>query len=198
MSKKITIIDDDLIDVNSNQNYRRLPSLQSNHQIESSTDSRETVRRAISQLFKDFIMTKTHQYSSKEFGSFGIYKARVETYTAGGEKFIVAFVPDDDFEIGTNRMLSSLKWTNFQTRETRNAKKEFNNLYLQEQIYKRDNVPLLQDRIRYIKTSNSSYVYAPENLQMKIELIPVKEDDNFPEEGTVEAAINLFTTVITI
>ena len=164
-------------------------------------DMPSRIRQAVAELFEGFVMTKTHSYTpdpSNPTYVFGIYKARVETLTTGGEKFIVAFVPNDKVPLGSQRLLSSLKWTNFQSRETNNMKKEFNQLQLEPQLYKRPNVSLLNDIINYSKPTSTSYLYKCNNLPLRVELIPSKKDETFAERGTVATALDLFTTSITI
>ena len=162
-------------------------------------DMPSRIREAVAELFEGFVMTKTHNYNIEDpLNSFGIYKARVETLTTGSEKFIVAFVPRDKVPLGSQRLISSLKWTNFQSRETTNMKREFNQMQLEAQLYKRPNVSLLNDIINYVKTTSSSYLYKCNNLPLRVELIPTKKDETFAEKGTVGSSIDLFSTSITI
>ena len=164
-------------------------------------DMPSRIRQAVSDLFEGVVMTKTHNYTpnpSDPTYVIGIYKARIETLTTGAEKFIVAFVNKDKVPLGSQRLLSSLKWSNFQTRETTNMKREFNQMQLEPQLYKRPNVSLLNDIINYYKTTSSSYLYKCNNLPLRVELIPTKKDEAFAERGTVATALDLFSTSITI
>lgn len=191
---KITILD---------ENFKFLDSDRSNPVNSLTNQDLEVqynnVRKAISKLFynykekSSFYMTKTHQSDT-----FGIYKAKVSTGMLGNQKFIVAIVPNDNIPIGSQKLLENLRWVSFQTRETKNSKKEFNNLELDLQEYVYSDVPMLKDKIHYEKTNRYAYVYIPENLPIKVEIIPLKEDDIYPDEGTVTTALNIFSTIINL
>jgi hypothetical protein len=191
---KITIID---------ENFKFLDSEKSNPLNGLTNEEIEqqyiNIRKAISKLFYNyrektsFYMTKTQQS-----GNFGVYKAKVSTGTLGNQKFIVAIVPDDNLSIGSQKLLESLRWVSFQTRETKNSKKEFNNLDLDLQEFVYTDVPILKDKIHYEKTNRYAYVYIPENLPLKVEIIPLKEDDIYPDQGTVATALNIFSTIINL
>ena len=144
---KATIFDDRLLGSTTGNNSFQMNSIPIETQI----------RLAISNLFKDCIMTKTHHYNNEDFGVFGIYKARITTLTTNGEKFIVAFVENDTHQIGTQKLLSSLKWSNFQARETFDMRKEFNGIDLQPQAYSSEtgfSSSLLKDKIQLVKKQN--------------------------------------------
>jgi hypothetical protein len=157
------------------------------------------IRKAIAKLFynykqgSSFYMTKTQQHEN-----YGIYKARVSMDLLGNEKFIVAIVPNDNIPIGNIKFLESLRWVSFQTRETTNIKKEFNKIDIQPQSYVQTDVPLLNDKIHYEKTTKRVYVYVPENLPLKVEIIPLKEGDSYSDHGSVISALNIFSTVINL
>ena len=161
-------------------------------------DMSSKIRQGVSKMFEGFVMTKTHAYTPDPSMPFGIYKALVDSLITGGEQFIIAFVPNDNVPLGSQRLLSSLKWSNFQTRTTTNMKKEFNQMNLDPQVYKRPNVQILNDVIHYYKPTKTSYLYKCENLPLKVELIPTKEDEVFAERGTVQSALDLFCTSITM
>jgi hypothetical protein len=161
---------------------------------------KQDIRNSVNSLFKNFIMTKTHQYNNPSFGNFGIYKARVDTNTGSKIKYIVAFVNDDYLEEGSQRLLGSLKWINFQSRETEDAKKEFNGFYLEPQTYQPQNNgnKLLYEKIFVEKEKKIMYIYRTENLPLKIEIIKSSHEDVLPERGTLIGAIELFSTILTI
>jgi hypothetical protein len=159
---------------------------------------KQDLRNAINGLFKNFIMTKTHQYNNPSFGNFGIYKARVDTNTGSKTKYIVAFVNDDYLEEGSQRLLNSLKWINFQARETEDVKKEFNGYYLEPQNYQPRENKLLYEKIFVEKERKNMYIYRTENLPLKIEILRSSPEDVLPERGTLIGSIELFSTIITI
>jgi len=156
------------------------------------------IRKAIGDMFPNFYMTKTQHYNDPTYGSYGIYKGRVGSFTIGPTKYLVAFVMNDNLPVGSQKMLSSLSWTNFQTRETDNPQKEFGGLQLSEQFTEMKENPVLMDRIHLAKEGKYSYIYKSANLPIKIELIPTTEDDHFATEGTVVSALSLYTTSLTL
>ena len=171
--------------------------------VQESMESKElqynNIRKAIAKLFynykqgSSFYMTKTQQHEH-----YGIYKARVSMDLLGNEKFIVAIVPNDNIPIGNIKFLESLRWVSFQTRETTNIKKEFNKIQIEPQSYVQTDIPLLNDKIHYEKTTRKVYVYVPENLPLKVEIIPLKEGDSYSDHGSVISALNIFSTVINL
>ena len=198
---KITIIDDNFTFLESDKSNPK-SSYNLNEQNQIKEQQQDAIRKAISKLFYNypqktsFFMTKTHQHNN-----YGIYKAHVNTDMLGNEKFIVAIVPNDNLSIGSSKLLENLRWISFQTRETKNLRKEFNGLELEQQSYVSTDIPLLKDKIHYEKKTKISYLYVPENLSMKIEIIPLKEDDVYTYEnasGNVITALNIFSTVITL
>ncbi len=190
---KATIFDDRLLGSSSG-----LGSTTGNNSFQMNSIPIETqIRLAISNLFKDCIMTKTHHYNNEDFGVFGIYKARITTLTTNGEKFIVAFVENDTHQIGTQKLLSSLKWSNFQARETFDMRKEFNGIDLQPQSYSSETTSsLLKDKIQLVKKTKQGYIYRTENLPIKIELLFTNENDFYASTGTILSAIDIFSTII--
>ena len=156
------------------------------------------IRKAISDMFPNFYMTKTQQYNDPTYGSYGIYKARVGSFTIGPTKYLAAFVMNDSLPVGSQKMLSSLSWSNFQTRETDNPQKEFGGMQLSEQFTEMKENPVLMDRIHLAKEGKYSYIYKSANLPIKIELMPVNEDDHFAQEGTIVSALSLYTTSLTL
>ena len=87
-----------------------------------------SVRNAIAQLYDGFVMTKTQNH-----GSWGIYKALVDSLTGGESKFLVAIVPNDSMNpLGMQAHISDLPWHSFQTRTTKNVKLEFGGLPSEE------------------------------------------------------------------
>lgn len=179
-------------------NNYQAPQPKYQNMFKTGTNPHDGIRKAVAELFKGFHLTKTQQFDDPTFGKYGIYKARVSSLTIGPSKYIVAFVPNDTLPVGSTKMIQSLAWNNFQARETQNPLKEFNGLQLQEQFFQVKEHPILLDRINFVKESKYSYVYKAENLPLKIELIPTKEDETFAQSGTVLSAIDLFTTSVTL
>lgn len=153
----------------------------------------DMIRQKINSTYSNFIMTKVGQYEN-----YGIYKALVDSYTAGPSKYIVTIVPNDVTPIGGQKPLSFLKWESFQTRTTTNLSKEFNGIDIRPQAYRITQENNISDNINMIDEKRTHYVYMAENLPLKIEILKIKPEDVFSERGTVTSALELYQTVVTI
>jgi len=153
----------------------------------------DLIRNKISNLYNNFVMTKVGQYEIH-----GIYKALVNSLTSNSSKFIVAIVPNDNIPIGREKLLSSLKWISFQTRTTTNILKEFGNITLQPQSYHITAENNISDIVNLVDEKHSHFLYTPDNLPIKIEVLKLKTDDSFANKGTVTSALELYQTVLSI
>jgi len=100
--------------------------------------------------------------------------------------------------MGSEKMLSSLRWVSFQTRTTDNIAKEFNGVQVYPQTYSINSQNNISDPVNLIEEKRSHFLYLPENLPIRIEVLKLKEDDNFARKGTVSSALELYQTVLTI
>jgi hypothetical protein len=170
----------------------------SNSSKKSFDNEHDYVRKAISETYKGFMMVKTHEFNEEAYGLYGIYKARVEMDTLGNDKCIVAIVPGDKTPLGGNKPLSVLKWTSFQTRESYDPVKDYNNFQMYPQrVYYTEN-PVLKDKIRLVKTTKVKSIYKAENVPLKVELLHLNEDDSFPQNGSVWGALQVYSTVLVL
>jgi hypothetical protein len=161
-------------------------------------DEKAYVRKAFNELYKGVIMTKTNEYNQEPYGIYGIYKARLSSYTMGDNNIIIAIVPEDDLPLGTRKLIDSLEWISFQTRVMTNVKKDLNGFVLPIQNYMIKGDSILNDRIKAIKETNTKIVYSTSNLPLKVEILKINEDDTFSEEGSIISALEVFQTVVTI
>lgn len=164
--------------------------------MNSNFDPKDNVRKAVSDVYNGVIMTKTNQWEKEPYGTYGIYKARLNSYTSSDSNIIIAIVPDDVNPLGTNKLIDSLDWVSFQTREMKNSKKDLNgfNLTFQNYMIKNDNI--LHDKIKCVSETPTKYIYRAENLPLKVELLKLKEDSQFASEGTIWSALEVFSSII--
>ena len=197
MSLKATILDESILhQLSGIPQYQTKP--QTKQKILSEPlDEKEYVRKAFNDIYKGIMMTKTNNWNQEPYGQYGIYKARLNSYTAGDNKIIIAFVYEDYEPIGTNKIIDALKWTSFQTREITNTKKDLNGFVLSLQNYMITNNSILHDRIKLVNETPAKYVYKATNLPIKVEILKLKEDDHYSDEGSVWAALETFATVVT-
>ncbi len=164
--------------------------------MNSRFDPKDNVRKAIADVYNGVIMTKTNQWEKEPYGTYGIYKARLNSYTSSDSNIIIAIVPDDVNPLGTNKLIDSLEWVSFQTREMTNSKKDLNGFNLSFQNYMIKNDCILHDRIKCVSETPTKYIYRAENLPLKVELLKLKEDSQFASEGTVWSALEVFSSII--
>ena len=164
--------------------------------MNSRFDPKDNVRKAVADIYNGVIMTKTNQWEKEPYGTYGIYKARLNSYTSSDSNIIIAIVPDDVNPLGTNKLIDSLEWVSFQTREMKNSKKDLNgfNLSFQNYMIKNDNI--LHDKIKCVSETPTKYIYRAENLPLKVELLKLKEDSQFASEGTIWSALEVFSSII--
>jgi hypothetical protein len=154
------------------------------------------VRKAFCEVYNGVVMTKTNQWEKEPYGSYGIYKARLNSYTSSDSNIIIAIVEDDMNPLGTNKLIDSLEWVSFQTREMTNSKKDLNGFSLQYQNYMIKNESILHDRIRLKSETPTKYIYRAENLPLKVEILKLRDDSQFSSEGTIWSALEVYSTVV--
>lgn len=206
MVLKGTILDDSILDQFGGQQQYSPPQqdipktrAQMKQRIFSNPiDEKEYIRKAFSELYKGVIMTKTNEWNQEPYGVYGIYKARLNSYTMGDNNIIIAIVPGDELPLGTRKLIDSLEWLSFQTRVMTNVKKDLNGFSLPMQNYMIKGDSILNDRIKAIKETNTKMIYSTSNLPLKVEILKLNEDDTFSEEGSIISALEVFQTVVTI
>ena len=170
---------------------------QKRHQVMNSNfDPKAEVRKAFADIYNGVIMTKTNQWEKEPYGTYGIYKARLNSYTSSDNNIIIAIVEDDVNPLGTNKLIDSLPWVSFQTREMTNSKKDLNGFNLTSQSYMIKNDSSLHDKISLISETPTKYIYRAENLPLKVEILKLKEDTQFSSKGTIWSALEVFSTLV--
>jgi hypothetical protein len=164
--------------------------------MNSHFDPKAEVRKAFADIYNGVIMTKTNQWEKEPYGTYGIYKARLNSYTSSDNNIIIAIVEDDVNPLGTNKLIDSLPWVSFQTREMTNSKKDLNGFNLTSQSYMIKNDSSLHDKIRLTSETPTKYIYRAENLPLKVELLKLREDSQFSSEGTIWSALEVFSTLV--
>jgi hypothetical protein len=171
---------------------------QKRHQIMNSPiDPKSEVRKAFADVYNGVIMTKTNQWEKEPYGTYGVYKARLNSYTSSDGNIIIAIVEDDVNPIGTNKLIDSLPWVSFQTREMTNSKKDLNgftNIPYQNYMIKNDCI--LHDKIKLKSETPTKCIYRAENLPLKVELLKLRDDSQFSREGTIWSALEVFSTLV--
>jgi len=166
------------------------------NQLNTTWNPVQALRDAISSVYQNVNMLKTHQY-----GIYSVYKAPVENMTAGNYKYIVAIVPNHEYvQLGGYHSLRGLPWISFQTRNTDNPAAELGNSRPQPTQYSlpRDNKSPLFDKINLVLEQPQMFVYMAENMPCKVELLKQKQGEFAAQKSTIISALEAFNTVITI
>jgi hypothetical protein len=170
---------------------------QRRHQIMNSPiDPKLEVRKAFADVYNGVIMTKTNQWEKEPYGTYGVYKARLNSYTSSDSNIIIAIVEDDVNPLGTNKLIDSLPWVSFQTREMTNSKKDLNGFSLSFQNYMIKNDSILHDKIKLKSETPTKYIYRSDNLPLKVEILKLRDDSYFSSEGTIWSALEVYSTVV--
>jgi hypothetical protein len=161
-------------------------------------DEKKYVRKAFNDVYRGVVMTKTNEWNQEPYGLYGIYKARLNSFTSSDNNIIIAIVPDDNNPLGTNKLIDSLEWVSFQTREMKNPRKDLNGFNLPYQDYMINNDSILHDRISLTQETKTKYIYAAKNLPLKVELLKLDENSQYSSEGTVWSALEVYSTVVSL
>jgi len=164
--------------------------------LNSRFDPKAEVRKAFANVYNGVVMTKTNEWVKEPYGRYGVYKTRLNSFTSSDNNIIIAIVEDDVNPLGTNKLIDSLEWVSFQTREMKNSKKDLNGFNLQYQNYMIKNDSILHDRIKMVNETPVKYIYRAENLPLKVEILKLREDSEFSSEGTIWSALEVYSTIV--
>ena len=198
---KGTILDERVLeDLGQNVQYPPKAHLkQTRRQVMSTPlDEKKYVRKAFNDVYNGVIMKKTNEWNQEPYGLYGIYKARLSSFTSSDNNIIIAIVPDDNNPLGTNKLIDSLEWVSIQTRQMKNVKKDLNGFNLPFQDYMIRNDSILHDRISLVQETPTKYIYSAKNLPLKVELLKLDENSQYSSEGTVWSALEVFSTVVSL
>jgi hypothetical protein len=153
------------------------------------------VKNAISELYDGIVFTKVSETSAP---SLSIYKAVVEPNTSSPDvKYLVVIVPNAEaVPLGVEKRLSELNWISFQTRSTLNPQVEFGGFRLRPQRYTIPANSVLHDRIKCVSETPKKWIYKSNNLPIQLEVLIQKENENFAQEGTVIACLEMYQTIL--
>jgi hypothetical protein len=136
------------------------------------------------EYFDNILLQKTND---EDYNS--IYMVRISTLLQNTYQYIIVIVPKDVYEIGHLLNLSELKWNMLQTRTYKYK------INCTEQSYRRKHEP--KHIITKINKKNTEHEYSVENLPLKVILIDNPESMyEYPQKGTLSAALDTFQTII--
>lgn len=159
------------------------------------SDPKEMLRRAISDVYRNPIMIKTHT-----FNQFSVFKVPVQGLMEGVFRYIVAIVPNyDHVPLGGKHHLGSLPWICFQSRSTNTPALEFGESRPPASVYTPpgDAKSPLFDIINMKLDDTGKFIYLSDTLPLKVELLKLKDTDVAAPRATVWSALEAFKTVLT-
>jgi len=163
--------------------------------VEFYSDPKQLLRKAISDIYRNCLMTKTHT-----FNQWSVFKCPVEGLTGGIFKYIVAIVYNfDHVPLGGKTHLASIPWVSFQTRQTETPAVEFGEVRPQATFYNapNDSKSPVFDIINMKLDEATKFLYLADTLPVKVELLKLKETDVAAPRATIMSALEAFKTVVT-
>lgn len=146
----------------------------------------QSVRESISKYFDNPTLTKTENNDE-----FSIYMTKNNSLLATVHRYIIVFVPKDTFFIGSQRTLSDLKWTIFQTRSlvSRHPANTTFYSYIPKKTHPYNTgITILRKEPQYSTYTSSIFPITITLLNM--------DDSFFPDHGTINSALETYSTMI--
>jgi len=145
------------------------------------------IYKLIASYYDNPTMTKVNNTDE-----FGVYVAKLPCLLINEYRYIFAMCLNDKNPDGTQVKLSDMKWDVLQARVT-------DKFYsLKQHTYEPKRTPDFAIPIKKYGTDGSNSFYKCETLPIEIILIhPEKNFIQYPESGTLSAALETFRTVIT-
>jgi hypothetical protein len=156
--------------------------------IENIDLNKENIYTLILDYFGDMQMTKI-----KDEKDYSFYYAKIATLLKNGNRYLIAVIQRDNNPLDSNVPLSSLRWVCFQTR----ILDDFHNIAKQQYTYKKDDI--FNSRITIRNRNENFSEYTSEKFSnILITLLHVQHIQfEYPNEGTLNAALETFRTIIT-
>ena len=151
-------------------------------------DNTFDIRYLICDYFDNPVMTKIKNTDNQT-----IYMTKIKTLLLNKQRYLVASVPLNKFNIGDKKNLQNLNWQSFQTRTLDN------NYDIEKHGYDSNFKQL--DHPIIIKNRNEKISeYYCEQLNIKIYLLHQKKNNlyEYSDKGNLKAAIETYNTIITI
>jgi hypothetical protein len=146
------------------------------------------IQELICDYFDNPIMTKIKNTDNQT-----IYMAKIKTLLLNKQRYLVASVPLNKFNIGDKKNLQNLNWQSFQTRTLDN------NYNIEKHTYQ-VNYKNLKQTISIVNRNDKITEYICNELNIKIYLIHKKKNNlyEYSDKGNLKAALETYNTIITI
>jgi hypothetical protein len=128
----------------------------------------------------------------KNLENYSIYMCKINCLLSNQNRYLIAFVNEDQFPLGTKKLLQSLSWKSFQTR-TLPEKHDLPIHGYQPSL----NTPLNKP-IKFIKTDNTSFTYSCDYFSCTVTLLHGGDQNQYKKEGNILIALETYQTIITV
>lgn len=146
---------------------------------------KDNIYPLFTQYFENPRMTKI-----KDTDSYSMYMSKIHALLGVEFRYLITFVPGNNFPIGDTKFLTELEWESLQTRTLIDDHKLPFHSYTPVRI--RD----LDRRITLVESDDFHYTYKVENLPIQIILLATKKGLNYNSSGTVVPALETYQTLI--
>lgn len=132
-------------------------------------------------------------FKLKDENNMSIYICKIYSNT-NEKRYLIAIIPRDNFDVGTEKRLGALKWISFQTRVLPE------NYKIEAQNYTQKRSEIFESELELIKRFKNRTEYRLKNgkYPIKISLLHSKKGLwEFQDTGALNSAIESYCTVIT-
>ena len=156
--------------------------------IENIDLNKENIYTVMLDYFGDMQMTKI-----KDENMYSFYYSKIATLLKNGNRYLIVIVNRDNNPLDSNLNLSSLQWLCLQTRTL----DDFHNISKQQYTPKKNEI--FNSRITIRNRNQNLSEYTSEKFpNVLITLLHVQNVEyEYPNEGTLIAALETFRTIIT-
>jgi hypothetical protein len=148
---------------------------------------KEKMYKAFDDYFNHPIMFKI-----KNINNCSMYMSKIACLLSNECRYIICFIPEDSLIIGSKEHLSNLRWISFQSR-TLSDKHD-----LPSHSYQ----PIKEGQLNAIITRTSmsaeSSTYKCDAFPLIITLLNKKSESDYQPRGTIIAALETYSTIITL
>ena len=132
---------------------------------------------------------------TKNTSDYSIWMCKIYTQLSNTNRYLICLVSRDVFFIGDTQPLKNLKWSVFQTRSLSDNHPEI----LKKHTYRPKQGNIYSSIIELYKSNDSEYEYKSIDLPLTIALLrDDKSPYNYPDKGTLNAALETYNAIIVI
>lgn len=148
----------------------------------------DNIYKLFSDYFNNPLMKKL-----KNVNGYSMYITKINAMLGIIYRYLIVFVRDDGYPIGSTENLINLPWLSLQTRMLEE------DYPLQLHTYYPQRIPELNKTIHLINKDSRQYVYRVDNLPITITLLPKRGFENeYNTTGNVISALETYYTIVSL